>query len=158
MLELSVAMVVVSVLAATMLQRLSYVREYAEKVTMELMISNFRTALRVKVGELLIADRTDEISTLTGANPAEWLERRPGNYLGTLTVAPGVVADGQWYFNAVSRELVYTANLRSQFVSGPNSGYTVRLKVQPIATASEATSQGQPIWVKLAITDDYTWF
>jgi prepilin-type N-terminal cleavage/methylation domain-containing protein len=158
LLELSVAMVVISILAATMLQRLFHVQEYAEKVAMESMISRFRSALRVRVGELLIADRAAEIETLAGANPVDWLENRPGNYLGTLSGKAGAGAEGQWYFDAVNRELVYTANSRRYFVSPTDSDYTVRLKVLPILNANEDISQGQPVWVRLAVTSDYIWF
>ncbi len=158
LLELSVAMVVISIFAATMLQRLFHVQEYAEKVAMESMISNLRTALRVQVGELLIADRAAEIVALAGANPVDWLENRPGNYQGALSGTPGVTVRGQWYFDAVSRELVYTANSRRYFISPTESDYTVRLKVQPILNDDGGISEGKPVWVRLAVISDYTWF
>lgn len=158
LLELSVAIVVISILAATMLQRLFYVQEYAEKAAMESMISNLRTALRVQVGELLIADRAAEISSLAGANPVDWLENHPGNYQGALSGASGAAARGQWYFDVASRELVYSPNSRRYFASASNSDHTVRLKVQPILNAYEDTSPAQPEWVRLAVTSDYTWF
>ena len=158
MLELSVAIAIISVLGATMLQRLFHAQEVAEKVAMESMISNLRTALRVRVGELLIADRAAEIVALAGANPVDWLESQPGNYRGAVSGAPGAVARGQWYFDVMSRELVYTANSRRHFTSSTYSDYTVRLKVLPILNANEGTSQGQPVWVRLAVMADYTWF
>jgi general secretion pathway protein G len=157
-LEFSVAILIISVLSATILQRLFYVQEYAEKVAMELMISNFRTALRVQVGELLIADRATEISKLAGANPVDWLDSRPENYRGTLNTLPGGTFKGQWYFDAAKRELVYTADLRRYFTSPASSDYTVRLKVQPILNVQEGISHGQPEWVRLAVISDYAWF
>jgi hypothetical protein len=158
LLELSVAILVICVLSATMLQRLFYVQEYAEKVAMELMISNFRTALRVKVGELLIADRATEIVSLAGANPVDWLAGRPENYLGALNGASGAVLEGQWYFDAAKQELVYTADSRRYFSSPTSSEYTVRLKVRPILNVTEGISKGQPVWVRLAVIIDYAWF
>jgi hypothetical protein len=157
-LEFSVAILIISVLSATILQRLFYVQEYAEKVAMELMISNFRTALRIKVGELLIADRATEISKLAGANPVEWLESRPENYRGALKATLGAAFKGQWYFDAAKRELVYTADSRRYFTSPTSSDYTVRLKVQPILNVQDGISHGQPEWVRLAVISDYAWF
>ena len=157
-LEFSVAFLVISVLSATLLQRLFYVQEYAEKVAMELTISNLRTALRIQVGELLIADRAAEISRLAGANPVDWLESRPENYRGALNGASGAALKGQWYFDAAKRELVYTADSRRYFSSPTSSDYTVRLKVQPILNATEGISHGQPEWVRLAVINDYAWF
>ncbi len=141
-----------------MLQHFLRVQEYAEKVAMELMISNLRSALRVKVGELLIADRAAEISALAGANPIDWLERTPENYRGALSGAPDVEIKGQWYFDAVRRELVYTANSRRHFASSTHPDYTVRLKVRRISAADAEISQGQPGWVQLAVISSYTWF
>ena len=157
-LEFSVAILIISVLSATILQRLFYVQEYAEKVAMELMISHFRTALRIQVGELLIADRATEISKLAGANPVDWMESRPENYRGVLNGAAGAAFEGQWYFDVAKRELVYTADSRRYFSSPTSSDYTVRLKVQPILNADDGISHGQPEWVRLAVTSDYAWF
>jgi type II secretory pathway pseudopilin PulG len=157
-LEIAVAILVISVLSATILQRLFYVQEYAEKVAMELMISNFRTALRIKVGELLIADRATEISNLAGANPVDWLESRPENYRGALNSASGAAFKGQWYFDAGKHELVYTADSRRYFSSPTSSDYTVRLKVEPILNAADGISHGQPEWVRLVVISDYAWF
>jgi type II secretory pathway pseudopilin PulG len=158
LLEFSVAFLIICILSATILQRLFYVQEYAEKTAMELMISNFQTALRVKVGELLIADRAKEIATLAGANPVDWLESRPENYRGALNGAPGADSKGQWYFDTATHELVYTAAWRSHFSSPTSADYTVRLKVQPILNVDETAPQGQPVWVRLAVISDYTWF
>jgi general secretion pathway protein G len=158
LLELSVAVLVICVLSAVFLQRLFYVQEYAEKVAMELMISNFRTALRVKVGELLIADRATEIASLAGANPVDWLESRPENYRGALNHVSGADFEGQWYFDEVKRELVYTADLRRFFSSPTISDYTVRLKVEPVPNVPDGASQGKPDWVRLAVISDYAWF
>ena len=158
LLEFSVAFLIICILSATILQRLLYVQEYAEKMAMELMISNLQTALRVKVGELLIADRAKEISALAGANPVDWLESQPENYRGARNGAPSADSKGQWYFDTATRELVYTAAWRSHFSSPTRSDYTVRLKVRQIPNTDEGSLQGQPVWVRLAVINDYTWF
>lgn len=158
MLEVSVVVVVISVLAATLLQRLSYVQEYAEKVAMELTVSHFQSALRFKVGELLIADRAIEISMLAGANPVDWMDRLPENYQGVLNSTPGTAEKGQWYFDEKRRELVYTVNSRRYFAPRENADYTVRFKVRPVLNADTATSEGEPVWVQLALINDYRWF
>ncbi len=159
LLEFAVAIVVVSILATFWFERLFYVQEFAEKTEMELMIANLRSAARIKVGEYLSADRAGEISSLVGSNPVEWLDRRPQNYLGAYLSTPASPVSGRWYFDTVSRELVYTVNSRNYFVpsvSGDNSStdYTVRVRVELLESAPGSEQQA---WVR-AISSRYVWF
>lgn len=159
LLEFAVAVIVVSILATVLFEHLFFVQEFAEKTEMELMISNLHSATRIKVGEYLIADRGDEISTLAGANPVPWLDSRPENYLGAYQGAPDSDVAGRWYFDTIRRELVYTANLHDHFVpsvtgSGTSPDYTVRVRVELLASAP---GSDEPAWVR-AVSSEYQWF
>lgn len=161
LLESAVAISVVGVLAATLLQRLLYVEEYAEKTAMELTIANMRAGMRGRVGLLLIADQASKIPTLAGENPVQWLEREPENYLGELEQAPRPQPKGKWYFDLKRRELVYTANSRAHFTPSRYQDYSVRLRVMPVPalqTMSGAHTPRQQDWVALAVVNDYRWF
>lgn len=156
--ELAVAATVLAVLAISLLSRLLDAQEYAEKVAMELTVSNMRAGLRGQVGALLIADRTSEIVALAGGNPVQWLDEPPESYLGDFRGQPADDTRGAWYFDSALRELIYTANLRRHFAASRNSGYTVRLKVLPIADTGLAASPQEPVWVQLAVINDYSWY
>ena len=156
--EFAVAATVLAVLGAVFLLRLLDAQEYAEKIAMEATVENMRAGLRAQVGALLIADRTSEIVALAAGNPVQWLDDPPEGYLGEYPGQPPTDTSGAWYFDSVLGELVYTANLRRHFIPSGSSGYTVRLKVLPISDAAAARSPNEPVWVRLAVLNDYSWF
>jgi type II secretory pathway pseudopilin PulG len=159
--ELAVAIAVVGVLAAALLERLLYIEEYAEKTAMDLTIANMQAGLRARVGSLLIADQASKIPTLAGANPVDWLEHEPENYLGELAGAPESEPRGQWYFDRGRRELVYTANNRLHFSPSLYRDFSVRLRVMPLlgpVPAPGPRPAGQQDWVALVVVNDYRWF
>jgi hypothetical protein len=156
--EFAVAATVLSALAAVFLLRLLDAQEYAEKIAMETTVANMQAGLRAQVGALLIADRTSEIVALVAHNPVQWLEDPPEGYLGEYTGQPSDDTSGAWYFDSVLGELVYTVNLRRHFVPSQSLGYTVRFKVLPISDAAAAGSPNEPVWVRLAVLNDYSWF
>lgn len=159
MLEFAVSATVLGVVAVIFLGRLLTAEEHAEKSAMELSISHMRAGLRAQVGALLIADRASEIAALAGGDPTDWLEFPPENYLGEFGDQPPYDVAGNWYFDTTRRELVYTANSRRHFVPSPTDGYTVRVKIVPLAISKESVaSPGEPGWVELAIVNDYRWF
>lgn len=159
--ELAVAVAVVGVLAAALLERVLYVEEYAEKTAMELTIANLQSGLRARVGSLLIADQASKIPTLVNDNPIDWLDGKPGNYLGEFPEQPAQDAKGHWYFDSKRRELVYTANNRLHFTPSLYRDYSVRLRVMPVLDSQAALpgkSTGQQDWVALVVVNDYRWF
>ena len=156
--EFAVAATVLAVLASVFLLRLLDAQEYAEKIAMEATVENMRAGLRAQVGALLIADRTSEIVSLVADNPVQWLDDAPEGYLGEYPGQPSADTSGTWYFDTAQGELVYTANLRRHFVPSSSSGYTVRLKVLPISYSATAKSPNEPVWVRLALVNEYSWF
>lgn len=156
--EFAVAATVLGVLAMSLLWRVLDAQEHAEKLTMELTVSHIRAGLRAQVGALLMADRTSEIVALAGGNPVQWLDQPPESYLGEFRGQPENDTSGAWYFDSVTGELIYTANLRRHFAPSRTSGYTVRLKVVPISDSGLPASPHEPVWVQLAVLNDYNWF
>lgn len=108
LLELAVVGIVLGVLAFVLLQRLLRYQELAEKTVMETTVVNMRSGLRLKVAELTMRQRTDEIRHLVGQNPIDWLESPPPNYLGEIDdPARNPLPPGSWYYDKTSHELVY---------------------------------------------------
>jgi type II secretory pathway pseudopilin PulG len=105
--ELVVAFVLVSTLAAVLLNRLVYYQEMAEKAAMESLVRVIKTGLQIRLAELIIGNRQGEAGTLEGENPMQWLEAPPANYGGAYFETPAI---GQWYFDARERQLVYVVN------------------------------------------------
>ena len=98
---------IISVLAAVLLNRLAYYQEMAEKAAMESTVRVIKTGLQIRLAELIIGNRQGEAATLEAEDPMLWLDRRPANYGGAYREPPRL---GRWYFDAAARQLVYVVN------------------------------------------------
>ena len=62
--ELVVVIVIASVLAIILLNRLWYYQEIAEKTAMEMTVMNMRSGLRLRIAELMMRDKMSEAGQL----------------------------------------------------------------------------------------------
>jgi general secretion pathway protein G len=117
--ELAVAVSVIAVLAAVLLSRLVAVQQEAERVAVQQTVLALRAGLRMKVLELYVADRQNQLTALVGQNPIDWLAEKPPNYLGEYT-APQIVKlpQSHWFFDRSNAELIYVLNRGNTFGLG----------------------------------------
>lgn len=164
LLELAVVAILFGILAAALLNRLSYYQEAAEKARAEYTISAMKSGLRHRMAELLIAGRAQEFHLLANGNPMDWMERKPDNYAGVVTVtAAEKVAAGRWYFDADARELVYLPHHAAHFRPDAKGRKQIRLRtVLKSNFASEggegAESMRATGGVALELVEAYFWF
>jgi prepilin-type N-terminal cleavage/methylation domain-containing protein len=105
--ELAVAIAVIAVAAALLLNRLAYHQEMAEKAAMEAVVRAVKTGLQLRLADLIATHRQGQAAALEIEDPMRWLEARPDNYGGVY----GAGAErGKWYFDAGRRHLVYVVN------------------------------------------------
>jgi prepilin-type N-terminal cleavage/methylation domain-containing protein len=119
LIELTVVICIVAVLAVVLLERLMRIQELAEKTAMEQNLAAINVALTMKFAALVTARRGREISREVGANPVDLLARPPQNYLGELAkVDAGSLPPRSWYFDRDSGDLVYIPG-RTRFLTEP---------------------------------------
>jgi prepilin-type N-terminal cleavage/methylation domain-containing protein len=130
LLELAVVAVVLSIVLAVYLERLSYYQEAAERAQFQATLQIYKTALQIRLAELMVARREGEAQTLEAENPTRWMAERPANYAGDF---PEIPQPGNWYFDAGSRELVYVVNsVRGFAISTGNTAIQLRFRVKVI--------------------------
>jgi len=105
--ELVVAIAVIAVAVALLLNRLAYHQEMAEKAAMESVLKGVKTGLQVRLAELIATQRQGQAAALETEDPMQWLEARPENYGGIYGAG---TEPGKWYFDAGRRHLVYIVN------------------------------------------------
>jgi general secretion pathway protein G len=126
--ELAVALVIISVLAAVLLNRLGYYQEMAEKAAMESMLRVIKTGLQVQLAELIVTNRQAQAARLETEDPFQWLDDKPPNYAGAYRVPPDT---GTWYFDASERQLVYVVNTGNRLdLDGSNGAKQVRFRAR----------------------------
>jgi prepilin-type N-terminal cleavage/methylation domain-containing protein len=143
--ELIVVVVIISILAATFLNRVMYYQEQAEKTAMVEVAAAIQTSLILQYGQMLIHGREREVSTLAVENPMNWLLKKPPNYAGEFFApTPASVHSGNWVFDLKSRELIYIPSLTGHLAPGKDGykwiRYRVALKYEPAYGASGGTA------------------
>ena len=152
--EFFIAVGVISLIAAVLLDRLLSYQEYAKTTAMEVTVVNIRSGLRLRVAELMTQDRLHEVGKLVDENPVRWLETPPPNYLGELAhPAPKTLAQGNWYFDTTRRELVYLPH-DNRFFTAPwrDRKEAIRFHVISVrqALGGREGSESRIEWVTLA--------
>ena len=111
LLELIVVICVVAVLAGTLLSRIVWYQKQAEMAQKDTVVGVIRSALGMKIAQLVVQGRQQEISKLATMNPMDLLAQKPPNYLGEFnTLQNEKISSGNWYFNRKLLLLVYIAS------------------------------------------------
>jgi hypothetical protein len=137
------------------LDRALYYRERAEKAAMEQIAQDLRSSVNLRVAELALNNRFKELAALPAQNPMDLLPRKPPNYLGVLDRGRmQEVVTGNWYFDNVSKEVVYFVDLGENFSSQePGQKRAVwHIVLVP------GGPQGQPQWARFELARPYRWF
>lgn len=159
--EIMVVAVLISIVAALLLERLTRFQEYAEKAVMEATIANLRSGLRVRIAEMMIGGRMARLADLQRENPIDWLAAPPPNYGGVLTESGSEKPiPGNWYFDASARQLVYLP-YHHRFFRPANAGAAAEVRLQAKSSriagggihAENAGIEG----LSLAVSTPYRW-
>lgn len=157
LLELAVVSVVLSVLLAVFLERLTFYQEAAERARFEATLRIFKTALQIRLANLILERRENEAKLLEDENPTHWLSEKPTDYAGNYPERPEV---GAWYFDVATRELVYVVNSGRGLVAASRNDpkqlrFRVKITYQPVSVSGR-NIQGIG-GVSLIPTDAYQW-
>lgn len=152
LIELAVVLAAAAVLGYFLFSGIAYVQEAAEKTAMERTVSALEFGLRYEVASRMASGRQRDKPELARLNPVQWLAQRPENYLGELQEAPGdKQGRGKWYFDAVTREMVYRVKLDAHFRPERKGSSELRWKV---VTEGPDVSGG----AALRLITPYEWF
>jgi prepilin-type N-terminal cleavage/methylation domain-containing protein len=108
--ELAVALAVLSALLYFLLDRVLYMQERAEKTEVEETVRSINYALRLEAASRLARGPEPSRPPLEKENPVKWLQTPPRNYLGEMEDPPAHAKPAYWYFDPVRRQLVYRPN------------------------------------------------
>ena len=156
LLELVVSLTLAAVLVGVFLDRALFYREQAEKSAMEQVAQDLRASVNLRVAELVLENRFQDLPALAAQNPMELLERKPQNYLGVLD-RPGMqeVVTAGWYFDNTSKELVYYVDSGRYFAPDDRGRMRVAWRVKLVQGVGGAAA---PQWAHLELVQPYRWF
>ena len=133
--ELLVIILLVSVLSLVLYDRFLGYQALAEKTAMEMTVINMRSGLRLRVAELMMEGKMDEIAGLVHENPINWLAAPPANYIGALqNPEQSAIPGNAWYFDTSRHELIYMPDRANIFAAEPRASavrFRVAATIQP---------------------------
>jgi general secretion pathway protein G len=161
LLELVVVIIIISLLIALALERLWPLQVDAERVAMEQVAGSLRSALGIRVAELLLKDDQAGLRALEGSNPMDRLSEVPRNYRGVLRGAdPATVEGGNWYFDAANGMLVYRVRNADYFRSPAGTPAQARFAVRVYygeGLPRNTRVSAEPLGAQLAVMEPYEW-
>lgn len=131
MIELSVVLVLIAILAAVALHKLWSFQAEAERIALENTLGGLRSALGINVASYIAKDDLRGIQVLVGSNPMDLLSESPKNYRGALDGEPAV-EDGEWYFDRKRGELAYRVRNADVFRGGSGPPAEARFTIRPV--------------------------
>lgn len=153
-LELAVVLLVFSVIAAMLANRLLYYEEVAEKTGVEYVATILRSALKERMGELIIQNREVDIPGLVDQNPFAWLEKPPSSYCGEVELEPGPeMQTGCWYFIRKDRQLTYLVRNGANFLPDSLGRKRIRYRLSVLRKNGMVTPSAE-----LRLVEQYRWF
>jgi competence protein ComGC len=152
--ELTVVMVIVSLLFVAAAGRFLYWEERAEKAAMDSVLAGVKMGLQIRMAELIMANRQAGLAQLETENPMQWLQEQPSNYAGEYVTA---AKPGTWYYAGEKRELVYVPHSSSNLEMDPQ-GKELRFRVALRFESDPSTGHKSPSGVFLVTTRKFTWF
>lgn len=166
LIELAVVVCIVAVLAATLLNRVLFYQEQAEKAAAEQLLGTLRSALHLQIADRLLKGGDTEVARLIEQNPMDWLAEKPKNYVGEYyNPEPGLIESGNWYFDLRDKSLVYLVKSNAHLQTAPGELNKLRFKVKgvnalPVPASAVPASVEKPALegVTLETVQQYSWF
>jgi prepilin-type N-terminal cleavage/methylation domain-containing protein len=132
LLELLIAVVIVSTLLVVAIDRLLALRFEAERAMVQSVTGALRSALYIEFAAAAAKNELARMDQAGGSNPMLRLAERPEGYAGEFFGAePELFEPGSWYFDTRDRALVYVVRFPEQFVSPLAGPPRLRLTVVP---------------------------
>lgn len=163
MLELAIAITLISILFVFITTRLLEIIDQAEQVEVQKVIGDLQSALAIELVEHVVKGHMDKINRLPGSNPMELLSNPPKNYRGAITGKLLQQAeDGNWYFNTDKHLLTYFVHDAEHFHSELPGRPRLRLKIVPVYDDRDGNHVfdhkiDQIKGVVLSFQDSFTW-
>ena len=130
LLELAVVVSIIGILAGALLSRVSLYQEKAEMAAMENVVGVIRSALGMKLAQLVAMGRNAEIGKLATTNPMDLLAQKPANYAGEYYLPQNAkISPGNWYFDRKQLLLVYIARTGATFQVATPGRYQFKIEL-----------------------------
>ncbi len=140
--ELAVALAVLSALLYFLLDRVLYMQEMGEKTEMDETVRSINYALRLEAASRMARGAAARHAPLEQENPVQWLQAPPRHYLGEMARPPANAQPAYWYWNPVEHQFIYRPNRSEHLkVAGVGNDKSLRFTINIGADPSQPLLQ-----------------
>ncbi len=107
LLELVVVIVIIGVLLVFAVNRLLPYLDEAERVAVLTVESQLKNTIVMEAAQRIVRGQSATIAELERSNPMALLLQAPDTYVGERRADAGGLPERRWYFDTISRRLVY---------------------------------------------------
>ncbi len=164
LLELTVVVVVISILFLFAYQRYLDLLVDVEKASMEQTVGILRSAVGMKVAKLILDGKVSSLKDFEGTNPVELLAEVPKNYAGESGDSQNVKKGaGFWSFDKTSGLLIYRVKNKAAFHSEIEGFDQARFRLRLVYEDNNKNGRYEekiddPAGLSLKPIDRYSWF
>jgi prepilin-type N-terminal cleavage/methylation domain-containing protein len=154
LIELTVVILIMSLLFVAAAERFLFWEERAEKAAMESVLAGAKMGLQIRMAEMIITNSQSGLTELQKENPMRWLQEHPTNYVGEY---PAQTQPGNWYYESKRHELVYVPHSTSHLTTSTGRR-ELRFKVAVRYDSDRGSDNKSVIGVAVTPTDTFAWF
>lgn len=134
MLELVVVIIIISIIGLVAVNRFWQWSVMAERASLQTVVGAIRTALGLETSRLALRQQLAKLPDAVDSNPMTLLAQTPDTYIGEINGETQAVQDGQWYFDAETRLLVYRLKYTDGFSTELDGAPRIRYRIKLIYT------------------------
>ena len=137
MLEFVVAVAIVAVLAAVLLNRVAYYQVQVERVSLQTTVANLRLSLQSRIEQGKLPGGSSNLTMLAEENPFSWLKSKPVNYAGEYYApSDAQIGAGNWCYDRSDKSVVYLLNNAETFSQGQAKRLKFKVKLLHLLNTS----------------------
>lgn len=156
LLELTVVVVIISILFLLAYQHYLDLLVDVEKASVEQTVGVLQSAVGMKVAQKIVTGKIEELKGYAGANPMDLLAELPQNYRGETSDPRSFEGlKGIWYFDRAAGLLVYRVKNLSAFYSEIDGFEQARFRLTVIYDAGNRHGFAG---LSLRPVESYSWF
>lgn len=156
--EMVVTILLIGVLVSAAIDRLLQIQIDAEKHSVMRVIGILESAVYLQVAEMVVKEGLNSLQTLENANPMDYLQKLPSNYVGVKEGGEiGRVPFSSWYFDPTDDVLVYKVRNTKYFESDIEGEPRIKLKLSLVYSNDIKRRDSSIQGMKLESLHEYHW-
>ncbi|WP_028470099.1 type II secretion system protein [Neptunomonas japonica] len=157
LLELVISVLVIAILYGVLSTRLGRVAESAERAAVYGVLGQVRQQLNLRLAKFYIDGSSDKAKALINENPFSWISPPPSQYAGEVSDATEVLIKGRWYFDRVTKQLIYRVKRNNNIKIEGGEQRNLRFVLKLNGKAADTQQKSAVYSIKIQAVKPFVW-